>query len=163
LTARYVELLLNDRRSLLMLLLQAPIVALFLLVGFAHKPYQEKMLAPRRLSEKEREALAQVQHMIKGISDSTDVVSPEALGLANLKQQHPELVKALDRLNGSKVLDNLQKTSQPVLPTQEITNPRFTYMLLYITAITVLWFGCNNASKEIVKEEAIYGRERAVN
>jgi hypothetical protein len=27
----------------------------------------------------------------------------------------------------------------------------------------VLWFGCNNAAKEIVKEEAIYGRERAVN
>ncbi|HEY7315805.1 MAG TPA: ABC transporter permease, partial [Gemmataceae bacterium] len=26
-----------------------------------------------------------------------------------------------------------------------------------------LWFGCNNAAKEIVKEEAIYGRERAVN
>src|SRR5262249_21216390 len=26
-----------------------------------------------------------------------------------------------------------------------------------------MWFGCNNAAKEIVKEEAIYGRERAVN
>ena len=36
-------------------------------------------------------------------------------------------------------------------------------MLLFILAITVLWFGCNNAAKEIVKEEAIYGRERSVN
>jgi len=27
----------------------------------------------------------------------------------------------------------------------------------------VMWFGCNNAAKEIVKEEAIYARERAVN
>ena len=36
-------------------------------------------------------------------------------------------------------------------------------MLLSIVVIAVLWFGCNNAAKEIVKEEAIYGRERAVN
>jgi hypothetical protein len=32
-----------------------------------------------------------------------------------------------------------------------------------LLAIITLWFGCNNAAKEIVKEEAIYGRERAVN
>jgi hypothetical protein len=36
-------------------------------------------------------------------------------------------------------------------------------MLLFILAVTILWLGCNNAAKEIVKEEAIYGRERAVN
>src|SRR5262249_43456281 len=42
-------------------------------------------------------------------------------------------------------------------------NPRFTYMLLFILVMIVMWFGCNNAAKEIVKEEAIYGRERAVN
>src|SRR5262249_2862908 len=42
-------------------------------------------------------------------------------------------------------------------------NPRYTYMLLFILVMIVLWFGCNNAAKEIVKEEAIYGRERAVN
>jgi ABC transport system ATP-binding/permease protein len=29
--------------------------------------------------------------------------------------------------------------------------------------ITILWFGCNNSAKEIVKEEAVYTRERAVN
>src|SRR5262249_35138810 len=40
---------------------------------------------------------------------------------------------------------------------------RYTFMLLFLLAITILWFGCNNAAKEIVKEEAIYGRERAVN
>src|SRR6185312_16935971 len=42
-------------------------------------------------------------------------------------------------------------------------NPRFTYILVFILVMIVLWFGCNNAAKEIVKEEAIYGRERAVN
>src|SRR5262249_21684171 len=51
----------------------------------------------------------------------------------------------------------------PVMPGRVIVNPRFTYMLLFIVVISILWFGCNNAAKEIVKEEAIYARERAVN
>src|SRR5439155_1675672 len=33
----------------------------------------------------------------------------------------------------------------------------------HLVCIAVLWFSCNNAAKEIVKEEAIYSRERAVN
>ena len=36
-------------------------------------------------------------------------------------------------------------------------------MLLFMLVVVVMWFGCNNAAKEIVKEEAIYSRERAVN
>jgi hypothetical protein len=45
----------------------------------------------------------------------------------------------------------------------KITSPNFTYTLLFLVSMIVLWSGCNNAAKEIVKEEAIYGRERAVN
>ena len=45
----------------------------------------------------------------------------------------------------------------------ERLNPRNSYMLLFMVVVVVMWFGCNNAAKEIVKEEAIYGRERAVN
>src|SRR5205823_2388118 len=41
LTARYIELLFSDRRSLRLLLLQAPIVAVFLLMGFIMKPFDE--------------------------------------------------------------------------------------------------------------------------
>lgn len=35
--------------------------------------------------------------------------------------------------------------------------------LLFMLGISCLWFGCNNASKEIVKERFIYRRERDVN
>jgi ABC-type multidrug transport system ATPase subunit/pSer/pThr/pTyr-binding forkhead associated (FHA) protein len=35
--------------------------------------------------------------------------------------------------------------------------------LSFLLAISCLWFGCNNAAKEIVKERLIYLRERAVN
>jgi hypothetical protein len=51
----------------------------------------------------------------------------------------------------------------PVVPEEQMVDPRYTYMMRFMVVIIVLWFGCNNAAKEIVKEEAIYGRERAVN
>ncbi len=35
--------------------------------------------------------------------------------------------------------------------------------IMFLTAISVFWFGCNNAAKEIVKERTIYDRERSVN
>jgi hypothetical protein len=50
-----------------------------------------------------------------------------------------------------------------VVPDREGPNPRFTYVLLFMVAMILMWFGCNNAVKEIVKEEPIYSRERAVN
>lgn len=34
--------------------------------------------------------------------------------------------------------------------------------LLFLLCISCLWFGCNNAAKEIVKEATIYGKERDV-
>ncbi len=50
LTQRYTELILGDRRSLSLLFMQAPLVALFLLLGFVDKPYADDILAPRKLS-----------------------------------------------------------------------------------------------------------------
>jgi ABC-type multidrug transport system ATPase subunit len=35
--------------------------------------------------------------------------------------------------------------------------------LLFLMAVSCLWFGCNNAAKELVKERTIYTRERDVN
>ncbi len=37
------------------------------------------------------------------------------------------------------------------------------YSFLFLLGVTVFWLGCNNASKEIVKERLIYLRERDVN
>jgi len=34
--------------------------------------------------------------------------------------------------------------------------------LLFLLCISCIWFGCNNAAKEIVKESTIYGKERDV-
>jgi ABC-type multidrug transport system ATPase subunit len=132
LTARYVELTLADRRSLRLFWLQAPIVAIFILLGFTNKPYTErlKVLPSRNLNEDERGAVESLQSV-----------------LVNLGEDGADLAADIGKL----------------MQVEGRLNPRFTYMLLYILTITILWFGCNNAAKEIVKEEAIYARERAVN
>jgi ABC-type multidrug transport system ATPase subunit len=132
LTARYTELVWGDGRSLRLLFLQAPLVALFILAGFLGKPYGDRIPAPRRLTDDERRALEQVAPQV-----------PEG--------------------KARELLDGILETNTPVLPAEMIINPRYTYMLLNILVLAVFWFGCNNAAKEIVKEEAIYARERAVN
>jgi ABC-type multidrug transport system ATPase subunit len=216
LTRRYVELVWSDRRSLRLLLLQAPIVAVFLLVGFAHKPYQKQIPVLReldpgerrvlevlnslatlpagqaKLDERQAEAFKQMQFTVKGPDGDKHITGADVLLVAgNLRQgseglvaieplRHvefavgegderktvtgEELVQVLHRMRESNLLDTLLKSEFPLVPKKEpMIDPRFTYMLLNILAITVFWFGCNNASKEIVKEEAIYGRERAFN
>jgi ABC-type multidrug transport system ATPase subunit len=216
LTGRYLELILGDRRGLRLLLLQAPIVAAFLLVGFAHKNYREKVPFPRPLDERERRMLTVLQGLDQLVS--TDQLSPrqsqelekvrfrvEARGvpvpvevdarqllriLHQLQGQSldpagrqaledarftfdvggerttvsgQDLTQALRHLHDSHLPAKLLAVEGPVVPEREGLNPRYTYVLVFIVVMIVLWFGCNNAAKEIVKEEAIYGRERAVN
>src|SRR5262249_5330878 len=74
-----------------------------------------------------------------------------------------DLAQALGKMESSQIPAKLLRIEGPVVPDHEGINPRYTYVLLFILVMIVLWCGCNNAAKEIVKEEAIYGRERAVN
>jgi hypothetical protein len=46
---------------------------------------------------------------------------------------------------------------------ENATNPGLWVNLLFQLAVVSFWFGCNNASKEIVKERTIYTRERDFN
>jgi ABC-type multidrug transport system ATPase subunit len=150
LTARSAELLWGDYRNLSLLLLQAPIVACFILLGFVDKPYQEKVLAPRELDDSERAALQLFNQ-----------VSKEAYEHHREEIAELDVTKKVDNLYA--LLQELPALDGPVVPDRLIINPRYTYMLQFLIVIIILWFGCNNAAKEIVKEEAIYGRERAVN
>jgi hypothetical protein len=174
LTRRYARLVLNDPRSLRLLFLQAPIVALFLLIGFVNKPYEGKMPTTRRLTETERGAILVIKGLLN-LREDPSVLTPEqrrALQEIRVPRLDGEgsqsLYDALAGLGGEKqkeLLELLLTTEDPVIPnfTEPIVNPAYTYLLLSIVVIAILWFGCNNAAKEIVKEEAIYGRERAVN
>jgi ABC-type multidrug transport system ATPase subunit len=215
LTARYGELILGDRRGLRLLLLQAPIVAAFLLLGFAGKDFRQPMPITRPLSVEERRTLQLVDHLDKILADDRPINASqrkalrpvrfkvEADGkplsldgtqaLALLRQlrrlapdaqqrqamekarftfesdgeevsvRGADLLTAYEKLQRARLAEMLLAADGPVVPERKGVNARYTYMLLFIMAMIVLWFGCNNAAKEIVKEEAIYGRERAVN
>jgi ABC-type multidrug transport system ATPase subunit len=215
LTARYIELILGDTRGLRLLLLQAPIVALFLLVGFFGKDFQSKVPFPRPLNDNERKmlmvlkgldevliaeaeptasqraALEKLRFEVKLAGKGMTLDGVEVVRLLHQLSQQPnhaaqrqvfeeavfaveaggehvqfsgaDALQLLRQLHESHVPAKLLAIDGPVVPDGEVVNPRFTYMLLFILVMIVLWFGCNNAAKEIVKEEAIYGRERAVN
>jgi hypothetical protein len=74
-----------------------------------------------------------------------------------------ELRQTLRQLHDENVLDTLLAVKGPAIPEKMRPNPRYTYMVLFILVMIVIWCGCNNAAKEIVKEEAVFSRERAVN
>src|SRR5262249_13699491 len=126
----------------------------------------------RELTPEERKALVAVQSMQKAAADNT-VLTPdqeEALTKITVPKSDGsgtvtglEAFQKLHELEKSNFLSLILDSSEPVMPVRMIINPAYTFMLLNILVIAVLWFGCNNAAKEIVKEEAIYGRERAVN
>src|SRR5205085_8513090 len=67
LTARYLDLMLGDRRGLRLLLLQAPVVALFLLVGFLHKPFRERVSAVDMLVGRDGEPTPEARELILGL------------------------------------------------------------------------------------------------
>jgi ABC-type multidrug transport system ATPase subunit len=172
LTARYAELILGERRNLRLLLLQAPIVAVVILLGFLNKPYDAAMPVARELDDSERTALEVAGTLLQGERLDRELTESERAALEQVRfsvkdRDTPvnarELLQGLRKFEQTRVLQKLLETKGPVLPGRAMVNPRYTYMLLFIMAVTILWFGCNNAAKEIVKEEAIYGRERAVN
>jgi ABC-type multidrug transport system ATPase subunit len=235
LTARYLELIFNDRRGLAFVLLQAPFVSLLLIIAFYNRSYREDMPIPRPLTDEERRSLraarelgdmafdkqdpngpvaddtetqvilnckvngkdanvpltrGQVRQMLssdrppplqltpKQVRDATGVPFATGQGLQvetedaeilyqdNGKQatiKYSEMRQGLRKLHDQKVIDTLLKVKGPAIPYEMRPNPRYTYMLLFILVMIVIWCGCNNAAKEIVKEEAVYSRERAVN
>jgi hypothetical protein len=60
-------------------------------------------------------------------------------------------------------LQQVPETQQELLAEAELTQrAEFTAKILFLLGISCLWFGCNNAAKEIVKERVIYLKERDV-
>ncbi len=167
LTRRYTELILSDRRSVRLLLLQAPIVALFVLLGFFDRPYESLIPTTRHLTREERQALLGLRGILMTVHDQTELTPEEQQLLKSIQVPGPtgpiSAARALEEFDRVHLIDILLDSPQPVVPYDMMVNPTYTYMLLYIIVIAIFWFGCSNAAKEIVKESSIYSRERAVN
>lgn len=145
LSMRYLELLKNDTGNLLILLLQAPIIALVLFFLAAPGTFETtstvtcaKLTDPRAL-----------------------VVSKNQFDCANYQAllsspQGPNLYTQQTGLPFISVQDSLNHV---ILPASG-TDPQ---KILLIMAFAAVMFGCINGAREIVKESAVYKRERAVN
>ncbi|HVS35533.1 MAG TPA: ATP-binding cassette domain-containing protein [Gemmataceae bacterium] len=190
LTARYVELILGDRRGLALLLLQAPIVGLVMLLGFWNMSFHsvvspfDMYIGPDGELTADARAMLDKWTMTVDIggqatkmtgADAFNVYRQVSRQLAALGQapgheavekylaQHSPIVVEYDKKKVALTVAEVQKVLGNFEEDFKRANPRNSYMLLFMVVIVVMWFGCNNAAKEIVKEEAIYSRERAVN
>ena len=65
-----------------------------------------------------------------------------------------------------KNLNDVRKPNDPNPKERQESEVHYAHRsvnLLFLMAVTSFWFGCNNAAKEIVKERAIFTRERDFN
>jgi ABC-type multidrug transport system ATPase subunit len=147
---RSVELLWRDRATLRLLVLQAPIVAMFILLGFYDAPYDQEVLAPRKMTPSEKRVF---ETFVTVLED----------GYEKNQAEIAEFDKERKIAHIKDMMKKIPEARGPVVPDRFIIDPRYTYMLLFLIVIIVMWFGCNNAAKEIVKERAIFSRECAVN
>ena len=182
LTSRYVDLLCGDRRSLALLLLQAPIVAVILLVGFWSMPFRTTVSpfdayvgANGDLTQEARKTLDKWTFTVRLDGEDRIMTGVEAFefyrrlpppqaipGEEEAAQRAAAYLPGEVEFKGEKFTLTAEEWERVRKDFQRL-NPRNSYTLLFMLVVVVMWFGCNNAAKEIVKEEAIYKRERAVN
>lgn len=144
LSMRYIELIKNDVGYLLILLLQAPLIALILLLivkfllGSATFNWTTVAICPTRADVTSTSGPV-VSNDCKRVVDFLN--SPA--GTAFAAQQG----KSKDQLLQDAILPGSGANAQEVL---------------FIMAFAAVMFGCTNAAREIVKEAPIYRREHAV-
>ena len=150
---RYLKLLLNDRGNFAILALQAPIIAfiLFLLTAggtFASSSVVTCPFATYHAAGSPRSAGT------SGRDDCQNVLNflqnPQTNSRAHVVQQ--QLLQ--------------QNNNDPMTALQQFIQPEAggdAQKILFIMAFAAVMFGCINGAREIVKEEPIYRRERAVN
>ena len=144
LSMRYLELLKNDKVNLSILLLQAPIIAfiLFFLAGMGTFGATSVTTCPT----------------------GTDITQPISQTNQQVSIRCQRVVDSLNSPQGQQYATSKGKTPAQVLQDSiEQGSGGDAQKILFIMAFAAVMFGCINGAREIVKEEAIYRRERTVN
>ncbi len=151
LSARYLELLRNDSVNLMILLLQAPIIALMLVLMLRFEVGAGIFDA---------NSLTQCRTQI--VTATGPLALPEA--------QHSVLTNCQNALNFLKTAPAGQAYAQAHGGVSQALQNFLTpgpgadaQKALFIMAFATILFGCINGAREFVKEAPIYRRERAVN
>src|SRR5262249_55976240 len=125
LTRRYLELLWRDRRTLQMLIWQAPVIGLFIVVGFAGMSFTDKIPSTRELTDDQRAALEAFQQQLNEL-DVGEELDPEILRELEKfhfpKGQHGKAVSGADmarlvqELHRQEVFQQMANAKVPILP-----------------------------------------------
>jgi ABC-type multidrug transport system ATPase subunit/pSer/pThr/pTyr-binding forkhead associated (FHA) protein len=143
LSLRYMELLLNDRVNLAILVLQAPIIAAILFFMTSSGTFGINSIVGCFPLSLDRNGLHVDQSRIVSCQENSDLLDTPQ-GQFFLQQTGNKKDQVLDDSIAPGTGGDAQK-------------------ILFIMAFAAVMFGCINGSREIVKEAAIYRRERAVN
>ncbi|MDQ6661620.1 MAG: ABC transporter permease, partial [Chloroflexota bacterium] len=152
LTRRYLELLKNDRVNLAILLLQAPIIGLLLLILI-------KGVGPGGF-DPDNVLLCPATTAIVAPGGYPDVPTPNN---RIVSKSCPRVVNFLTNNPAGKAYANLRGGVNKALQDFIVSGPGEASSVLFLMTFAAIMFGCVNAIREIVKEAAIYKRERAVN
>jgi ABC-type multidrug transport system ATPase subunit len=154
LSLRYIELLKNDPGNLLILLLQAPVVALLLLLLVKYE-VGTSVFNATTITKCPTAATILTNTGLPVIpGPANPVVSIQCSRVSNFLKNDPA-GKAFAAKQGGE-----RAALQSFIA---LGSGADAQKVLFIMAFTAVLFGSVNAAREIVKEEAVYRRERAVN
>jgi ABC-type multidrug transport system ATPase subunit/pSer/pThr/pTyr-binding forkhead associated (FHA) protein len=143
LSMRYMELLKNDTVNLLILLLQAPVIALILYFLAAHDVFNPTNVVTCPPNPQHPVPVTAPSHSKFDCQNVVNALNTPQ-GLQFLQQNHLTADQALQQSIAPGSGGNAQK-------------------ILFIMAFAAVMFGCINGTGAIVREAPIYRRERAVN
>lgn len=154
LSLRYLELLKNDPGNLLILLLQAPVVALLLLLLVKYEVGTNVFNATTITKCPTAATILTTTGLPVIPGPVNPVVSNDCKRVSDFLKNDPQ----------GKVYAAKQEGENAALQSFiAIGSGADAQKVLFIMAFTAVLFGSVNAAREIVKEEPIYRRERAVN
>ncbi|QBD79412.1 ATP-binding cassette domain-containing protein [Ktedonosporobacter rubrisoli] len=151
LSMRYLELLKNDRGNLLILLLQAPVIAL-LLVVMVHFEINSDVFQSDKIVQCRTQILTSTGPVALPQASQSETIGCDKV-IDFLKNDTAGSAYASGHGGTQKALQDFIMPG-PGADAQKV---------LFIMAFGTVLFGCINGAREIVKEGHIYRRERAVN
>ncbi len=151
LSTRYLELLKNDTGNLLILLLQAPIIALMLVLMLRFE-----------IGTGVFDANKLVRCSTQILTPSGPLALPQAQSSTTIDCS--QVVAFLQTNTAGQAYAKTKGDQAHALQDFLLPGPGAdAQKALFIMAFATILFGCINGTREIVKEAAIYQRERAVN
>ncbi|HXL36480.1 MAG TPA: FHA domain-containing protein [Ktedonobacteraceae bacterium] len=151
LSRRYLELLKNDKGNLLILLLQAPIIGI-LLVLMVRFEVGAGVFDANKLVQCRTQILTSSGPLALPQSQQTETIDCQQV--VNFLRSDPNGQAYAQKQGGQQQALQVFILPGPGADAQKV---------LFIMAFATVLFGCINGAREIVKEAAIYNRERAVN